>query len=893
VKPRTESDQSTAPGQPPGAGVSSGPDTPLMRQYARIKAEHADKILLFRMGDFYEMFFEDALTASRTLDITLTSRDKGPDAVPMAGVPWHAAEGYIAKLLAAGLKVAVCDQMEPPAKGKKLVRREVTRVITPGTMIGEDLLESGRNNYLCALAPGGEGGPAGLSALDLSTGEFSCGEYAPAALADELARLGPAEVLLPAGSRAELAGALASDSASRAAVSERPSADFEPARGRGRLLAHFGVRSLEAFGVEDLPGAQAAAGAVLAYLAENRQDQLPHIRRLRARDSSGGLALDRWTVRNLELVESIRSGGARGSLLGCLDRTATPMGSRLLRSWVLWPLADRGAANARLSAVAELHGSAVMRAAVRARLGRIRDLERLAARSAARQAGPRDLLALAGGLAECPALADELAPAQDRKLAALARTLAARPGLVDRILATVDQDAPARVEAGGVVRAGADPELDRLRGLHSGGRQWMAEFEAAERRRTGIASLKVGFNDVFGFYIEVTRANLKLVPVDYARRQTLANAERFVTEELRRREAEILDAAEKIARLERGIFDGLLAEAAAGASQVQEMAGAAAELDCFAALAEAAASGGWCRPVVDDGDAIVIRDGRHPGLEAALRKGEVVPNDLELDRSARQLLVITGPNMAGKSTYIRQAALLVLMAQMGSFVPAAEARIGLVDRIFTRVGASDDISRGQSTFMVEMTETAFILNNLTRRSLVILDEVGRGTSTFDGLTTAWAVAEYLHESKERPRTLFATHFHELTELAGAFPRVANLNVAVKEWGDQIAFLHRIVPGAAPKSYGIHVARLAGLPAEAVERAREVLAVLEGREYGRGDDPIIAAKRRRRKSAVEQPSLFGAPPSPAVERLQEIDVEKLTPIEAQAELARLKQLAGKG
>ncbi len=859
-----------------------------MRQYARIKAEHADKILFFRMGDFYEMFFEDALTASKLLDITLTSREKGPGAVPMAGVPWHAAEGYIAKLLAAGHKVAVCDQMEPPSKGKKLVRREVTRVITPGTMIGEDLLDAGRNNYLCALAPARDS--TGLAALDLSTGDFTCGEFAPGALADELARLAPAEVLAPRGSRGEFAAALSSDAASRAAVSERPEAEFEPARGRERLLAHFGVRNLDAFGVEELRGGQAAAGAIVAYLAENRQAELPHIRRLSPRAASGGLALDRWTVRNLELVETIRGAGARGSLLGCLDRTGTPMGSRLMRSWVLWPLADAGAVGARLAAVAELHGNGVMRASVRSRIGRVRDLERLAARSAARQAGPREVLALAAGLAECPPLADELVPAGSAKLAALREALAAESPLVARIRSTLDDEPPARLEAGGAVRAGASAELDRLRELHSGGRQWMAAFEAAERTRTGIASLKVGYNDVFGFYIEVTRANLKLVPPDYSRRQTLANAERFVTEELKAREAEILEAAGKIAGLEREIFERLLTEVAAAAPAVQETARALAELDCFAALAEAAAAGGWCRPTVDDGDAIVIRDGRHPALETALKKGEVVPNDLEIDRSRRQLLVITGPNMAGKSTYIRQAALLVVMAQMGSFVPAAEARVGLVDRIFTRVGASDDIARGQSTFMVEMTETAFILNNLTPRSLVILDEVGRGTSTFDGLATAWAVAEYLHESRERPRTLFATHFHELTELSGAFTRAANLNVAVKEWGDQIAFLHRIVPGAAPKSYGIHVARLAGLPAEAVERAREVLAVLEGREYGRGDDPILAAKRRRRKSAVEQPSLFGAPPSPAVERLREIDVEKLTPLEAQAELARLRQLA---
>ncbi len=859
-----------------------------MRQYLRVKAEHRDKILFFRMGDFYEMFFEDAVTASRLLGLTLTSREKGPDAVPMAGVPHHAAEGYMARLIAAGHKVAVCDQMEPPRKGKRLVRREVTRVVTPGTVLGEELLVAGRNNYLCALAPGKD--RAGLAVLDLSTGHFSCGEVAPGELADELARISPAELLLPAESAGDGELAAVLDSGRRAPVTERPDQEFEARRARRRLLEHFGVATLEGFGCEGLPLAQAAAGAALAYLESNRQAGMPHIRSLSARTPADCLGLDRWTVRNLELVETIREGGRSNCLLTVLDRTSTPMGARLLRSWLLWPLVDAGAIRARLDAVGELVAGNLMRASVRENLGGVRDLERLAARVAARRAGPRDLLSLADGLELAPLIGAELAPASGAKLRALCESLSVPIPAAAGIRKVIDPEAPARPEAGGVIAAGTDDELDRLRDLHAGGRRWMAEFEAGERKRTGISSLKIGYNAVFGYYIEVTRPNLKLVPENYRRRQTLAGSERFTTEELRAREAEILQAEEKIAAIEKRLFADLLEEVVAALPAAQETARALAELDCLAGLAETAAARGYVRPTITDGDALRIRDGRHPALEAALPRGECVPNDTELDRGARQLLVITGPNMAGKSTYIRQTALLVIMAQMGSFVPAASAEIGICDRIFTRVGASDDISRGQSTFMVEMTETAYILNNLTPRSLIVLDEVGRGTSTFDGLSIAWAVAEYIHEHESRARTMFATHFHELTELAGAFPRVVNLNVAVKEWGDRITFVHRIVPGAAPKSYGIHVARLAGLPEGAVERAREVLDVLEGREYGAGDDPVIAAKRRRRNKKVEQPTLFGPPPSAAVERLREIDPENLTPLQAQEELARLKELA---
>jgi len=892
--PRSKARPAHRKNEPPAApsqNAAGPPDTPLMRQYLRIKAEHRDKILFFRMGDFYEMFFEDATTSSRVLGITLTSREKGPNPVPMAGVPHHAAESYIARLISGGYKVAVCDQMEPPRKGRKIVRREVTRVITPGTMLSEELLQAGRNNFLVALSAGGDA--AGLAALDLSTGEFSCGQVGAPELSDELSRLGPAELLLSEGAEGLEVRGLLGDAGHGVPVTEWAENEFELSRARRRLLAHFGVSNLEGFGCEDLELAQRAAGAILSYLEANRQADLPHIRSLSTRGADSCLGLDRWTVRNLELVETIREASSTGSLLAVLDETRTPMGARLLRSWMLWPLIDAEAIRARLDAVGELAAGSLMRPAVRERLGEVRDLERLAARAAARRAGPRDLLSLAASLEQAPRIAAELAPASSAKLRALGASLGERLAAAERIREVIEPEAPARPEAGGVVREGVDDELDRLRRLHAGGRRWMAEFEAGERKRTGVSSLKIGYNAVFGYYIEVTKANIKLVPEDYHRRQTLANAERFTTDELRAREAEILEAEGRISELEKRIFGELLEEVVAAVPGVQETARAIAELDCFAGLAEAASARGYVRPAITEGDGLRVRDGRHPTLEVALPRGECVPNDIELDRSKKQLLVITGPNMAGKSTYIRQAALLVIMAQMGSFVPAASAEIGICDRIFTRVGASDDISRGQSTFMVEMTETAFILNNLTPRSLIVLDEVGRGTSTFDGLATAWAVAEYLHESAARARTMFATHFHELTELSGAFPRVENLNVAVKEWGDRITFVHRIVRGAAPKSYGIHVARLAGLPEEAVERAREVLDVLEGREYGAGDDPVIAAKRRRRKSNVEQPTLFGPPPDPAVERLRQIDPETLTPLEAQQELANLKKLATGG
>jgi DNA mismatch repair protein MutS len=864
-------------------------DTPLMRQYLRIKAEHQDKILFFRMGDFYEMFFEDAVTVSSLLGIALTSRDKGPNPIPMAGVPHHAAEGYISRMITAGHKVAVCDQMEPPSKGKKIVRREVTRVITPGTMLSEDLLKAGKNNFLCALADNQE--ICGLAALDLSTGEFSCQEVARPVLADELHRLAPAELLIAVGDSGPdgISGLI---DTSNIPVSQRPDQDFETVRSRKKLLDHFGVQSLEAFGCEDMPEAQRAAGAILFYLQANRQDQLPHIRSLRPLGQSDCLGLDRWTIRNLELVETIRQGLKQNSLLSTLDKTCTPMGARLLRSWLLWPLIDSEAIRARLDAVGELAAGSLMRPAVRELLSQVRDLQRLAARLGTRRANPRDLLTLAGGLEQTPRISGELAPASGSKLRALADSLEEKPPLAAHIMAVLNSEAPARIESGSVIRTGYNAELDSLRGLQAGGRQWMAEFEASERKGTGITSLKIKHNSVFGYYIEVTKSNLKLVPEHYRRRQTLVNAERYSTEELAAHEVEILEAEGQISALEKSIYAQLLEEAVAAVADVQETARALAELDCLASLAEVASSRGYLRPTITDGDSLRIRDGRHPTLEVSLPRGETVPNDLELDRSQNQLMIITGPNMAGKSTYIRQVALLTIMAQMGSFLPADSAEIGICDRIFTRVGASDDISRGQSTFMVEMTETAFILNNLTDRSLIILDEVGRGTSTFDGLATAWAVAEYLHEHPTRPRTMFATHFHELTELAEAFPRTRNFNVAVKEWGNKITFVHRIVPGAAPKSYGIHVARLAGLPEEAVERAREVLDILEGREYGNGNDPVIAAKRRRRKKRIEQPTLFGPPPSPTLEHLRELKTESLTPLEAQQELARLQQLASK-
>jgi DNA mismatch repair protein MutS len=919
--------------------------TPLMRQYRRVKDEHPDKILLFHLGDFYEMFDQDARVASRVLGITLTSRSKGDAAMPLAGFPVHAARDYIEKLLDAGLRVAVCDQVGDPSKSKGLVRREVTRVITPGTLLDEGLLRADANNYLAALAPGRE--KTGVAFVDLSTGEFAVAELDRASLEEELERLRPAEIIFPESAadslgtkRTERKGDDRERDRRRGLVRDEeppayggredegkekgpeptpyPDWAFDVETARRKLLEHFKVKSLEAFGCEGMELAQAAAGALLRYLEETHRAGVEHITDLQVVDSRDFLAFDGEALRNLEILETIRERTKQGSLLGVLDRTRTAPGARRLRQWLVRPLAEIGAIRRRQDAVGELVRDHTMRAAVRDALSDVQDLERLAAKLAAGRVNARDLQGIAASIEKLPLLAAALAEAGSEMLGELSAGFgeaAALSALAARLRATLVPDPPTSVKDGGIIAEGVAEDLDDLREVRAGGKSWIARFQARERERTGITSLKVGYNKVFGYYIEVTRANQELVPAEYERKQTLVNAERFITPELKEREAEVLGAEEKILALEYEIFCRLRDEAAKELPAIKEAGARVGDLDAVGSLAEVASDRGYCRPEVDESLTLEIEDGRHPVLDAIMDAGTFVPNDVALDAGKRQVLIVTGPNMAGKSTYIRQVALIAAMAQMGSFVPAKRARVGIADRIFARVGASDDIARGRSTFMVEMVETARVLRTATERSLVVLDEVGRGTSTYDGVSLAWSVTEELHD-KLGCRTLFATHYHELCALSEELDRVANVNVAVREWGDEITFLYRIVPGGADRSYGIHVARLAGVPREVIDRAKVILALLESRSEaavesrgsgsmegpacpnGRGGKGKGKGKKgTRRGPVVEQLPLFvpapaePAKPSKVEEALKALKIEDLTPVEALVKLEELRRLLG--
>ncbi len=847
----------------PGLDVS----TPLMQQYRDIKARHRDAILFFRMGDFYEMFEDDAEVAARTLGLTLTSRNNGAAAeIPLAGVPVKAAAGYVKRLVERGFRVAICEQVEDPRLAKGIVRREVIEVVTPGAVMTDDLLDAGRNTFLVAVATSGE--RAGLAAADLSTGELVL-ESAPARdLEAALERYRASEVLV-----AEGAAALAPPGA---LVTRREPWEFDAALAAEELGRRFALASLDGFGIgPDEELAVGAAGALLRYLADLQPGGLPQLKRPVVRRAAGTLYLDAMTRRNLELVEPLRPGDGAHTLLVVMDRTVTPMGQRLLRQWLLAPLADVAAITARHDAVAALVADEGRRTALREALDGVRDLERLGARAAARRATPRDLGALRRSMERLPEVAAALAAVGglyglDRgfdDLEDLARGLAA--ALVDH--------PPAALGEGDVIRAGHAPALDELRALRDGGRSYIASLQARERDRTGIASLKVGYNKVFGYYIEVTRAHRDAVPADYERRQTLTGAERYVTPELKAYEAKVLGAEEEIARLEERLFGEARDLVGAAIRRVQETAQRVATADALASLAEVAARERYARPVLSEDFALEIEAGRHPVVERTMPREAFIPNDVRLD-AERQIIIVTGPNMAGKSTVLRQVALTVLLAQAGSFVPARAARLGVVDRLFTRVGASDDLARGQSTFLVEMSETAAILHNASRRSLVLLDEIGRGTSTYDGVAIAWAVAAYLHD-KLGCKAIFATHYHELTQLADRFARIANFNVAVHEAGDEVIFLHRLRPGGADRSYGIHVGRLAGLPDDVIARAREVLRSLEAGHR------VAAAP-----SPADQLALFTPAEDPVVAELKALDVDGLTPREALARLAELRQKA---
>jgi DNA mismatch repair protein MutS len=870
------------------------PATPMMRQYLETKARYPDAILFFRLGDFYEMFFEDALAASEALQITLTARAKGDEKVPMCGVPHHAARGYVARLLEKGFKVAICDQVEEPGRSP-IVRREVTRVVTPGMVLDDQVLDPREASFLGAVAPGERGG--GLALLDASTGLLQCGEVPDdARLVEELRRAGVRELLLPKGADPARGEAIAR--AVGVPVARRDDADF--ARGEERLRRHLGVAGLEGFGVADLALGLSAAAAALAYLEETQRASPRHVDRIARLAVDDVLLLDEATRANLELERSLSGGRRQGTLLALLDRSVTAPGGRRVAEWLRYPLLDPRAIGLRLDAVEELCRSSVTREDLAAALGPVGDAERLLSRLVLGQGNARDLRALAGALLALPALADLLEGRQAallREAGGRMRGLEDLAGLLDRAVA---EDPPASLKEGGIVRRGHSRELDAIVAVAEDGKGTIARLEAKERARTGIGSLKVRYNRVFGYYLEVTKPNLHLVPADYERRQTTVGGERFVTPELREFEERVLTAEERRFALEERIFEELRATAAGAAPRIRTAADAVATADALLALSRVAAERGWARPVVDSAEALEIQDGRHPVVEAMLPRdsGGFVPNDLSVasrDDPAFErhgcLHVITGPNMAGKSTVLRQAALTALLAQMGSFVPARGARVGLVDRIFTRVGASDDLARGRSTFMVEMTETAAILHNATRRSLVVLDEIGRGTSTFDGVSIAWAVAEHLHD-RVGCRTLFATHYHELQDLAREREGVRNLTVAVREVGDQVVFLRKLVAGGASRSYGIEVAKLAGLPAEVLSRAREILRNLEALEVDEGGHAALARGRRRRSEAPDQLGLFGAPPDPAAagirEELGALDLDALRPLDALNLLAGWKK-----
>mgnify|MGYP000334502458 CR=1 FL=1 len=858
----------------------------MMRQYQAIKQQHPHAILMFRLGDFYEMFYDDAIEAAKLLNLTLTRRgtQKGED-VPMCGVPYHAAEVYIGRLLRHNRRVAICDQIEDPRAAKGIVKRAVTRVVTPGTTFDERQLPHASNNYLAALyplppaKPGSPPARIGIAVLDVTTGSFEiCEVCGDDALRQELVRIQPREVLLPP--HAPLEAWQAADLFGRALTVPLDAVYFDD--GRNTLLKHFGVITLDGFGCEKMTCGVAAAGAALRYVRENLpQAGLEHIRTLRVFHREQHMILDDVSRRNLELTHSLRDGSTHGTLLGVLDETSTPMGARLLRHWIAAPLLDIPAIRARQDAIEALVQAQELIPRMQHTLRGIGDIERLTSRLGTGYGTPRDLAALRAALQAVPhlrTLAEAVcahraaaslplptAELHDHDTASpllhqLSSRLVAPPELLDLLVRALVDDPPLKLQDGGIIKSGYNAELDELRSLASSGKDWIAQLQLSESNRTGIKSLKVGYNKVFGYYIEVTKPNLHLVPPDYIRKQTIATGERFITPELKEMESRILNADERSRQLEYELFQELRLHVAAHNAALQDLASAIATLDVLQNLAWIALRRNYCRPLISDSDTLRISAGRHPVVECLLPDRQFVPNDTFLNTSDAQIMILTGPNMSGKSTYIRQTALLALMAQMGCFIPATAAEIGIIDRIFTRVGASDELSRGQSTFMVEMAETANILNNATPRSLIILDEIGRGTSTYDGLAIAWSVVEYLHNCPAvKAKTLFATHYHELVQLEHQLAGVVNYNVAVREYQDHIVFMHQIVRGGADRSYGIHVARLAGIPAPVIARAQAILLHLEQTRQDRAVATLIEASLPSPPSAPAPPT---APPSPS-------------------------------
>ena len=861
--------------------------TPIRRQYLKIKSAHPDAILLFRMGDFYETFDEDAELAAKELEITLTSRSMGKGLrVPLAGVPAHSLDTYLVRLIKKGYKVAICEQLSDPATSKGLVDRGVVRVITPGTVLESSILDHKTNNYLAAVAEDGD--RMGLAYVDISTGEFSATQLASHELPLELERIDAVEVLvsdsdeLPSWTHQ---GNSAGNNGTGRGYELTPveSRSFAVDEARQALLSHYGIFTLESFGCEGMDLAVAAAGAIVGYLARTQKAAKLQLSNLSIYSTGGFMALDSQTRRNLELFAAGRNESKELSLLAALDHTKTPMGGRLLRQWLGQPLLDLPELEQRLDAVDHFFRDGSKRASVISSLARVADLERVVGRIVSGTVAPRELVALKDGLAAVPSLRESL---DGPHLDWLQAQLTPLPDVCSLIHDSIAPDPVGAVGDGNVINPGFSPEMDELKSASSNARQFIAGLEQRERERTEIKGLKVGYNQVFGYYIEVSKSNIDKVPDDYIRRQTLTNAERYIVPELKEYESLVLNARERLEEAERAVYRRVCAQLVESAAAIIRTAGAIARIDVFSGLAGAAVENGYVRPTLDLGVAILIKNGRHPVVERVLDTGAYVPNDVDLSNDDSRVMVLTGPNMAGKSTYIRQVAIITLMAQIGSFVPASEATIGLVDRIFTRVGLQDDLATGQSTFMVEMVETAAILNQATPRSLVILDEIGRGTSTYDGLSIARSVIEHIHnDSRLGCKTLFATHYHELTKLAASLPGVRNYSVAVTEEGNKVVFLHKIVPGGADKSYGVHVAQLAGLPQGVINRAWEVLAELEAQSAENG-------KRRPRGEPAQQMALFNGG-GKLEGLLKELDIPNLTPLQAINKLYELQEEARDG
>ena len=862
--------------------------TPMMEQYLSIKAKHQDSILFFRMGDFYELFFDDAKTASEVLGLTLTSRAHGTKSagVPLAGFPYHSLDTYLSKMIKAGFRVAICEQLEDPKATKTIVKRDVTEIITPGTVLADDLLDSKRNNFLCSLYFKKE--ICGLAMVDISTGEFTVYEMPIEQFVEEIKRTSPAEILLSEEQAAFVEGKLGT--VEKYFLTKREEWIFSRDYGYETLTTHFGTLSLKGFGCDDLDAGICAAGAAFHYLKEVQKSQLLHISRIQRQSANEFVGIDSDTRRNLELLKSLRSGTSQGTLISTIDRTKTAMGGRKLVQWMLKPLLNPNQVRKRLDAVEELKKSTNVLNEVSEILVRIGDLERFVSKIITNRATARDINGLKNSLKTFPELKKSLGKVESTDLISVRDKIDSLEKLVVKIEKAIVDDPPLAVTEGGIIKRGYDKELDDLRDISYSGKDWIARLQGQEREKTGIPSLKVSFNKVFGYYIEVTKPNLAKVPDYYTRKQTLVNAERFITPDLKAYEEKILDAEDKIVTTEYELFDQIRKMAAEQAKTIQKNAQLISTLDCYAGFAQLAVENNYVRPEINNGSQISIMEGRHPVVEKLLPYGEsFIPNDSHLDAKKEQIIILTGPNMAGKSTYLRQVGLIVLLAQTGSFVPAKAAKIGVVDKIFTRVGASDNLAGGESTFLVEMNETANILNNATPKSLILLDEIGRGTSTFDGLSIAWAVAEHLHNSPQvAAKSIFATHYHELTELALILKRVRNYNVVVKEWGENVVFLRKIEEGACDHSYGIQVAKLAGLPNSLLNRAKEILSNLEADELTTNNLPKLAmSKNGHLKMNDKQLDIFEKQEQVIRAEIQDLKLEEMTPLEALNKLNELK------